>query len=399
MLTEVSEAEVPIEGCVPRDLGERGERDGRQARVRRPGADALEKRPADASTLMIRPNGHLLDVRASVDHVDEHVADRHIAAVDGDPRPPARREAGKRLQAGRLVVGHLGQADVAKPLTGAAFDLSKHRAVRGLRWPDGHRHAGILAAAVCSKVFWGRARQPALRSRACRSPSCRASSGCCSRSCKRYLSGIRGTPRSSRSRCTPGSYDIPTARSWWTSGVGTGHQLIDEWYRPRGTAIGDTLDAVGIDVDEVVGLVLSHLHFDHCGQQSAFDCPTYVQAHEHEAAQARGYTVPEWAAIPKDRLRVVDGDGDIAEGVRLLATPGHTPGHQSVLVEAGGDRVVLAAQCAFAAAELRSGVPAPSNLHDETWTGPARESLRRVRSLAPVTCHLSHHRHPVLIER
>lgn len=174
------------------------------------------------------------------------------------------------------------------------------------------------------------------------------------------------------------------------SGVGIGHTLIDEWYRPRITAIGDALRAVEIDVNEVVGLVLSHLHFDHCGQQAAFDCPVYVQAAECDAAQANGYTVPEWAAIPKDRLRVVDGDEEVAEGVRLLATPGHTPGHQSVLIEAADHRVVLAAQCAFAASELRSGVPARSNLHDETWAGPARESLRLVRSLAPVTCHLSH---------
>jgi glyoxylase-like metal-dependent hydrolase (beta-lactamase superfamily II) len=174
------------------------------------------------------------------------------------------------------------------------------------------------------------------------------------------------------------------------SGVGIGHPLIDEWYRPRTTVIGDALGAVEIDVDEVVGLILSHLHFDHCGQQAALGCPIYVQAAEHEAAQAEGYTVPEWAAIPKDRLRVVDGDAEIADGVRLLATPGHSPGHQSVLIEAGDHRVVLAAQCAFAAAELRRGVPATSNLHDEAWEGPARESLRRVRSLAPVTCHLSH---------
>lgn len=174
------------------------------------------------------------------------------------------------------------------------------------------------------------------------------------------------------------------------SGVGIGHSLIDEWYRPRITPIGEALGAVEIEVDEVVGLALSHLHFDHCGQQDAFDCPVYVQAAEHDAAQAEGYTVPEWAATPNNRLCVVDGDAHIAEGVRLLATPGHTPGHQSVLIEAGAERVVLAAQCAFSAAELRSGVPARSNLHDESWEGSARESLRLIQALAPVTCHLSH---------
>ena len=137
-------------------------------------------------------------------------------------------------------------------------------------------------------------------------------------------------------------------------------------------------------------MVLSHLHFDHCGQQAALDAPVYVQTVEHEAAQAEGYTVPEWAAIPAHRLRLVDGDEEIADGVILLATPGHTPGHQSVLIEAGTHRVVLAAQCAFTGTELRSGEPSPTNLHDETWAEPARRSLQRLRDLAPVTCHLSH---------
>lgn len=181
------------------------------------------------------------------------------------------------------------------------------------------------------------------------------------------------------------------------SGIGIGHALIEEWYRPRVTAIGDALGAVGVDATDVVALILSHLHFDHCGQTAALACPVYVQASEREAARAVGYTVPEWAEIPVDRLRVVDGDAEIAEGVRLLATPGHTPGHQSVLIEAGPQRVVLAAQCAFAAAELRSGVPAAANLHDETWDGPARDSLRLIRSLAPVTCHLSHDPDAVVI--
>jgi len=182
------------------------------------------------------------------------------------------------------------------------------------------------------------------------------------------------------------------------TGVGIGHSLIDEWYCPQVTAIGEALHAVGIDVDDVAAVVLSHLHFDHCGQQAAFAAPAYVQAAEHEAARAAGYTVPEWATIPEHRLRLVDGDQEIAEGIHLLATPGHTPGHQSVLVEAGDDRVLLAAQCAFRADELRTGAPAGSNLHDETWKAAARRSLERLRCLAPVTCHLSHDPDVVVLE-
>ncbi|HXH58573.1 MBL fold metallo-hydrolase [Iamia sp.] len=141
---------------------------------------------------------------------------------------------------------------------------------------------------------------------------------------------------------------------------------------------------------DIAGVVLSHLHFDHCGQRRAINAPVYVQAAEVEAAETPGYTVPEWAEIPTDRLRRIAGDEEILDGVRLLSTPGHSPGHQSVVVEAAGGRVVLVAQCAYRASELRTGEPGLTNLHDDSWQDAARDSLARVRSLAPLTAQLSH---------
>jgi N-acyl homoserine lactone hydrolase len=174
------------------------------------------------------------------------------------------------------------------------------------------------------------------------------------------------------------------------TGVGLGNRAIDEWYHPQTTSLIDALGGVGVAPSDIVAVVLSHLHFDHCGQQGALAAPVYVQATEFEVAQTPGYTVPDWAAIPHDRLQLVHGDQQIAEGVRLLSTAGHTPGHQSVLIEAAGERVVMAAQCAFRAAELRSGAPVASNLHNEAWEVVARDSLQRLRALAPFTAHLSH---------
>ncbi len=174
------------------------------------------------------------------------------------------------------------------------------------------------------------------------------------------------------------------------TGVGLGNEVIDEWYHPHTTPLLDALGGAGVASSDLAAVVVSHLHFDHCGQQGDLSSPTYVQAAEAEAAQTLGYTVPEWAVIPEGRLRLVHGDETIAEGVHLLSTPGHTPGHQSVLIEAAGERVVMAAQCAFRAAELRSGEPVASNLHDEAWEVVARDSLQRLRALAPFTAHLSH---------
>jgi glyoxylase-like metal-dependent hydrolase (beta-lactamase superfamily II) len=174
------------------------------------------------------------------------------------------------------------------------------------------------------------------------------------------------------------------------TGVGLDNEVIDNWYHPQTVPLAAALDAVGRAPDEITAVVLSHLHFDHCGQQGTLSAPTYLQAVEFEAAKAPGYTVPEWADIPKPRLRLVDGDEEIAEGVQLLSTLGHTPGHQSVVIEAGDQRVILAAQCAYRADELRSGQPSPSSTYNEDWAEATRDSLLRLRVLAPFTAHFSH---------
>jgi len=183
------------------------------------------------------------------------------------------------------------------------------------------------------------------------------------------------------------------------TGIGVGNEAIDEWYHPHTTQLLDAIDGAGVLPSEIAAVVISHLHFDHCGQQEVLTAPVYVQAIEFAVAQTPGYTVPDWAAIPEDRLRLVHGDQELADGVTLLSTPGHTPGHQSVLLEAAGERVVIAAQCAFRAVELRTGEPVASECHDETWEVDARHSLERLRALAPITAHLSHDPEIVVFDR
>jgi hypothetical protein len=60
------------------------------------------------------------------------------------------------------------------------------------------------------------------------------------------------------------------------------------------------------------------------------------------------------------------------------------------VIEASGERIVLGAQCAYRASELRTGQPGASNLHDHSWQDAARRSLERIRSMAPLAAQLSH---------
>jgi N-acyl homoserine lactone hydrolase len=183
------------------------------------------------------------------------------------------------------------------------------------------------------------------------------------------------------------------------TGIGFGHDRLDELYPHTGVRLTDALTSIGVDPRDVVAVALSHLHFDHCGQHAVLRAPVYVQNDELDAARQPRYTISEWAVTPEDRLRRVRGDAWLADGVRLLSTPGHTPGHQGVVVEWSGGRTVLAAQCAFRGDELRSGRPSPSNLHDPTSMAAAQDSLERIRALAPAVAHLSHDPLPVTLDR
>ena len=163
------------------------------------------------------------------------------------------------------------------------------------------------------------------------------------------------------------------------TGVGFGNAWVDGNYRPTRRAVRDALTAARIDPATVRTILNSHLHFDHCGQNNAFpDVPIVVQRAELEAARREGHTVPDWVDFPGATYRVVDGDAEVAEGISVLATPGHTAGHQSVTVRTGDGLVLIVGQ---AAQDARSFA-----------TADADASVRRLRELNADRIHFSHDR-------
>jgi N-acyl homoserine lactone hydrolase len=99
---------------------------------------------------------------------------------------------------------------------------------------------------------------------------------------------------------------------------------------------------------EVALVINTHLHFDHCGGNRLFPgIPIYVQRREREAAREPDYTIPEWVDFDGATYVELEGEAEIAPGVRVLPTPGHTPGHQSVLVETADGLVVVAGDVAY----------------------------------------------------
>ena len=173
------------------------------------------------------------------------------------------------------------------------------------------------------------------------------------------------------------------------TGIGHGNDLIDSFYPHTSVPLLDELHRCGIDERDVQLIVNSHLHFDHCGQNHVLSCPVAVQHAELQAAREPLYTVPAWAALPADRERQLNGDTELCTGVQALLTPGHTPGHQALVIKAADEVVVIAAQCVYRRAAWHGEIE-PSNLHDEAWRSAATESLARLRALNPRRVLLSH---------
>lgn len=179
------------------------------------------------------------------------------------------------------------------------------------------------------------------------------------------------------------------------TGVGYGNAFIDQAYQPARTGLVEALNTCGVDVSDVVAVVNSHLHFDHCGQNQALyggGSRFYVQRAELAAVENDPfYTVSEWALGPRKSRRVIDGDEVIADGVTVLATPGHTAGHQSVVIEAGDERVIIGAQVVWHTAEFEDGIASAANVDPvEELRTAAVESIRRLKALNARVVHFSH---------
>jgi len=142
-------------------------------------------------------------------------------------------------------------------------------------------------------------------------------------------------------------------------------------------AIVARLASLGLRPDAIAVVVNSHLHFDHAGNNGAFPKATFVVQAEH-LAFAKGkpnfpavyWDIPELTYLP------TSGRARVAPGVEVVPTPGHAPGHQSLVVdlpETG--RVVLCGDAAYTRENLEKGeIRAP----DEA---SAKESLALIRSL------------------
>jgi glyoxylase-like metal-dependent hydrolase (beta-lactamase superfamily II) len=197
-------------------------------------------------------------------------------------------------------------------------------------------------------------------------------------------------------------------REWWPSyahavehrdgiflfdnGVGFGNAEIEATFAPKVIAIEDALAEHGITMVDVTGVANCHLHFDHSGQNGRIPAgvPIFVQRAEWAKVHEPDYTVPEWIDVPGLSYEVLDGETEVAPGLRLIPTPGHTSGHQSLVVDAPDGTVVLAGQALQSIDEWNGATEASrSGASGATDPGYA-DSVMRLRALDPVRVHFAH---------
>ena len=139
---------------------------------------------------------------------------------------------------------------------------------------------------------------------------------------------------------------------------------------PGPTCLEDGLRAVGVAPDDVTLVINTHLHFDHAGGNTTRDAggvvrPTFpnaryvVQEGEYRYATntnertAGSYFNHNFVPLhDAGQFDFVSGEREIVAGIRVLPTPGHTPHHQSILIESGGERALFIADLAPTASHL-----------------------------------------------
>ncbi len=156
------------------------------------------------------------------------------------------------------------------------------------------------------------------------------------------------------------------------------------------------LAKVGLTPRDVRTVVHTHLMYDHCANSNLLPGARFIvqQAELDFALNPHPMMAGAYQRHLFENLNfeTIQGDVDLAPGVRLLFTPGHTPGTQSVAVETGAGLAVITGFCCLAESFSPQSSPAwkgaatplviPSGIHTDMVQ--AYDSMMRVKEMADI---------------
>lgn len=135
------------------------------------------------------------------------------------------------------------------------------------------------------------------------------------------------------------------------------NQKFQEIYEvKRGKNLLERIEELGLELEDVTYVINTHLHFDHCGwntsRKDGIFKPTFpkakyfIQRKEWESAlnpderSSASYIRERLIPIKeKGNLELINGDLEVEEGIKIMHVPGHTRGHQCVLIEGNGKKL------------------------------------------------------------
>jgi glyoxylase-like metal-dependent hydrolase (beta-lactamase superfamily II) len=183
------------------------------------------------------------------------------------------------------------------------------------------------------------------------------------------------------------------------TGIGPADAPARDW-APVPGRLPDALAAAGIDPDAVDTVVLTHMHTDHIGWAVSNAIPYFRNARyllQRAEVEAINELRPPLVAVLLEPLRstgqlsVVDGEERLGAGLRVLATPGHTPGHQSVLVDADGETLLITGDLLVHAVQLVDLTLAyASDMDPDAACASRVDLLRDLAARGPVSLATSH---------
>ena len=173
--------------------------------------------------------------------------------------------------------------------------------------------------------------------------------------------------------------------------------------------VEEGLRALGVQPDTVADVVLTHLHWDHAGNHDLFPQARYhVQDREMSFCTGRcmchpfmrrPFSVEDVTAMVRrvhaGHAQFHDGTSEVAPGVTVHLTGGHSQGHQVVRVKTARGWVVLASDASHYYSNLEQSRPFPLL----TNTSETREGFALVRSLASSLQHFIPGHDPLVLER
>jgi glyoxylase-like metal-dependent hydrolase (beta-lactamase superfamily II) len=143
---------------------------------------------------------------------------------------------------------------------------------------------------------------------------------------------------------------------------GSGQKFSAEKRETYGIGNGQLLPALknlGLTPQDIHGVVLTSLHFEHSGGSTRWDrsgglVPTFPKAHYYVQAQAfeeakapnergaEGYCLDDFMPLyERGQVELLDGDTLLAPGVMVRSTGGPCMGHQIAIITHGGERVAF----------------------------------------------------------